>query len=252
MKDEAITASDPVQESVAIDRDTTAALVRRLELQPTLLKRLEEETITALVPLPESWVDARIDELLAGQSIEEFCTARAWSPDDLHLHVCRPEALRRFAEQRFGPGLEEQFLAARGAHDQIIYSLLRARDPALVRELWIRIEESETTFAEAAQTYGEGPEAARKGLIGPMPIGQLAPPQLADLLRSLQPGRISAPRQLGEWHVLLRLEQLTPARFDATMRSHLLQVSLDGFLDERVNKRIAGEPLDVLSYHPDS
>ena len=60
-------------------------------------------------------------------------------------------------------GLEEQFLASRGAHDQIIYSLLRARDPALVRELWIRIEEGETTFAEAAQIYGEGPEAERKG-----------------------------------------------------------------------------------------
>ena len=163
-----------------------------------------------------------------------------------------PEALRRFAEQRFGPSLEEQFLASRGAHDQIIYSLLRARDPALVRELWIRIEEGETTFAEAAHSYGEGPEAERKGLIGPIPIGQLAPPQLAELLRSLQPGCISAPRQMGEWHVLLRLEQLTPARFDASMRTSMLDSSLETFLQERVQQRLSGDPLEPLTYHVES
>ena len=232
-----------------MDVETTAALVRRLELQPTLLKRQEEEAITQLVPLPEHWVAERIQELLADQTQEQFLVARGWSVDDLRLHVCRPEALRRFAEQRFGPGLEEQFLASRGAHDQIIYSLLRARDSALVRELWIRIEEGETTFSEAAQAYGEGPEAERKGLIGPIPIGQLVPPQLADLLRSLQPGCLSAPRQMGDWHVLIRLEQLTPARFDTAMRTFLLDSSLKAFLEERVQQRLSGETLEPLNYH---
>ena len=235
-----------------IDVETTAALVRRLELLPTLVKRQEEEAITALVPLPKEWVEDRIDELLADQTKDQFLAARGWSDEDLHLHTCRPEALRRFAEQRFGPGMEEQFLASRGAHDQIIYSLLRARDPALVRELWIRIEEGETTFAEAAQAYGEGPEAARKGLIGPVSIGQLAPPQLGELLRSLQPGCLTAPRQMGEWHVLLRLEQLTPARFDAAMRTSMLNSSLETFLEERVQKLLSGETLEPLSYQADA
>ena len=235
-----------------MDVETTAALVRRLELQPTLIKRQEEEAITTLVPLPEDWVLERVQELLADQTQEQFLSSRGWSEDDLYVHVCRPEALRLFAEQRFGPGLEEQFLSSRGANDRIIYSMLRARDPALVRELWIRIEEGETTFAEAAQTYGEGPEAARKGLIGPMSIGQLAPPQFAELLRSLQPGSVSAPRQMGEWNVLLRLEQLTPARFDASMRTSMLNASLEAFLDERVKQRLSGESLVPLHYHADA
>lgn len=232
-----------------LDNGTLGALVRRLELQPTLLRRLEEEAIVALVPLQEDWISNRIEELCAGSTSEDYLATRSWSELDLRLHVCRPEALRLFGEQRFGPGLEEQFLASCGAHDQIIYSLLRTQNPALARELWIRIEELETTFAEAAQTFGEGPEAARKGLIGPMPIGQLAPPQFADLLRSLQPGRISAPRQLGEWHVLLRLEQLTPARFDANMKASMLQNCLDSFLNERVNQRLTNQTLEPLTYH---
>jgi hypothetical protein len=235
-----------------LDAATTEALVRRLELVPTLLKRLEEESITALVALPEAWVNAEIEALLDGTPKPEFLEARGWTEHDLRLHVARPEALKRFAEQRFGPGLEEQFLSSRGGQDQIIYSLLRARDPGLVRELWIRIEESETTFAEAAQTYGEGPEAARKGLIGPMPIGQLAPPQLADLLRRLPPGRVSSPLQMGEWHVLLRLEQLTPARFDANMRNTMLLNNLNSFLDQRVSQLLAGDQPEPIIYHPDS
>ena len=232
-----------------LDVETTAALVRRLELHPTLMRRQEEEAITAMVPLSEEWVSERVQVLLGDQSEDEFLAVRGWSQDDLRLHASRPEALRRFAEQRFGPGLEEQFLSSRGAYDKIIYSLLRARDAALVRELWIRIEEQETTFSEAAQTFGEGPEAARKGLIGPMPIGQLAPPELGNLLRSLQPGCVSSPRQMGEWHVLLRLEQIIPARFDVTMRESMLTTSLSAFLDERVQQRLSGGSPEPLTYY---
>ena len=35
--------------------------------------------------------------------------------------------------------------------------MLRVKDYALARELWIRLEEDETTFAEAARQFGEGP-----------------------------------------------------------------------------------------------
>lgn len=235
-----------------LEGESLITLVRRLELQPSLYRRLEEEAITAIVPLPSSWIEAATQTLLAETPLQDFLGARSWTEEDLRIHVCRPEALRRFSEQRFGPGLEEEFLASRGGHDQIIYSLLRSRNAALIRELWIRIEEAETTFAEAAQMFGEGPEAARKGLIGPLPMGQLAPPQLADLLRRLQPGRVSAPMQLGEWSVLLRLEQLTPARFDQAMRATMLQTNMDRFLEERVQQRLSGQEPDPLTYHSDS
>ena len=56
----------------------------------------------------------------------------------------------------------------------MIYSLLRVKDYGLARELWIRLEEDETTFAEAAREFGEGPEADRQGVVGPIPIGSSA------------------------------------------------------------------------------
>ena len=74
-----------------------------------------------------------------------------------------------------------------------------------------------------------------------MTIGQLAPPQLAELLHSLSP--VACPLHVRwEWHVLLRLEQLTPSRFDASMRTFMLDSSLKAFLEERVQQRLSSEP----------
>jgi len=230
--------------------EVIADLVQRMEWVPQLLRRQEEEAITALVNLPADWLEQQRESFVSDQDLASVLESRGWTSQDLDLHLARPEALRRYAVQRFGPGLEELFLSAGGGHDQIVYSLLRVRDAALAQELWIRLEEAETTFAEAASAYSEGPEAARKGVIGPMAMGQLQPPQLTELLRSLQPGSLHPPTQLGEWFVLLRLEQLTPARFDEAMREFLLNQELDRFLQERVQKRLAGSALEPLHYDP--
>ena len=140
-------------------------LVRRMELWPQLLRRQQEEQITALVTLEAEWLSEQRDAFCGKNSLDDTLKQHRWSQQDLDLHLARSEALRRFAEQRFGPGLEETFLGAGGGHDQVIYSVLRVSDFGLAQELWIRLEEAESTFAELASIYGEGPEAARKGLL---------------------------------------------------------------------------------------
>ena len=232
------------------DQKEIAALVHRMELLPQLVRRHQEELIVEHVPLPAEWLEEQRQTFAAGQSIGQLLEARGWDERDLDLHLCRPEALRRFARQRFGPGLEEAFLASRGGRDQVIYSLLRVRDAGLARELWIRIEEGETTFAEAAHQHGVGEEAQRKGVLGPISIGLLQPEVLQQILRTLRPGELSAPRQLGGWHVLMRLEQLKPARFDDAMREQMQQEALNDFLEDRVKRILAGEAdnLDPIYY----
>ena len=121
----------------------------------------------------------------------------------------------------------------------------------MIQELWIRLEEGEATFSDLVEDYGEGPEAKCKGLIGPIPVGQIQPPELVNLLRSLKVGEIHPPIHLGEWHVLLRLESLQPARLDDDMKKHLLNVQLNAFLEERVQRRLKGEFLPQLDYDPE-
>ena len=58
--DSAISAPDHPGFDHSLDADTQAALIRRLELTPTLLRRLEEEAITALVALPQPWINEAV------------------------------------------------------------------------------------------------------------------------------------------------------------------------------------------------
>ena len=227
-------------------------LVRRMDLGPKIVRRYLEEQITLLVPLEDSWLEESRSNLLNGRSIEDFLQEKCWTNADLELHLRRPEALRRFAHQRFAAGLEERFLSSRGSRDLVIYSLLRVKDYALARELWIRLEEDETTFAQAAREFGEGPEADRHGVIGPVPIGALQPSVLQDVLRGLKAGEISPPVGVGEWQLLLRLEKITPARLDDLVREQMLQESLDQFLDDRVSKIDAGEGESLDPFYYDS
>ena len=230
------------------------SLVRRMELEPKLLRRHLEEQIISLVPLEEAWLEESRSKFLNGRSQDECLQEKGWTNSDLELHLCRDEALRRFAHQRFSPGLEERFLASQGSRDLVIYSLLRVRDYGLARELWIRLEEDETTFAEAAREFGEGPEADRQGVIGPIPIGALQPTLLQDIIRGLKVGELSAPIAIGEWQLLLRLEKLTPARLDDQVRDQMLQEALDKFLDDRVSRlrNGDGDSLDPFHYDPES
>ena len=87
-----------------------------------------------------------------------------------------------------------------------------------------------------------------------MPIGMLQPEVLQEILRSFVQVKLSAPRQLGEWHVLLRLEQLKPARFDEAMREQMQQEALNTFLDDRVSECLAGQAdsLEPIHYDPES
>ena len=133
--------------------------------------------------------------------------------------------------------------------DQVVYSLIRVHDPALIREIWIRLEENEMTFAQASTEFGT-PEVRHNGQYGPMSVGALQPAELASIVRNLKPGQLMKPRQLGEWHLIIRLEQLLPARFDGEMSSKLLTEQLNQLIDARVARLVAGETPEPLNYEP--
>lgn len=247
MVSDLISPHDPHSDDLS-SFNTLQALVTRMQLWPQLIRRQQEEEIIRLVSIESEFLEAERSSYLDGRDLEVLLDQFSWTIEDLDLHVARPESLRRFAKQLFGPGLEELFLSANGNHDQIIYSILRVRDAGLAQELWIRIAEGEASFAELAAQYGEGPEAARKGIMGPLPMGNIGPPELALLLRTLKVGDVNCPTVLGDWHVLLRLEKLSPARFDAKMQGFLLDQQMSAYLDDRVNRILSGEAIDLPNF----
>jgi parvulin-like peptidyl-prolyl isomerase len=231
-------------------------LLRRTESMRPLLRRSLEEEITQLVTLPaerqaELHTQFRDQQQLADDAAEQaWLEQRGWNADDLALHLARPEALNRFAEQRFGPGIEETFLQRKNQLDTVVYSLLRVQDRGLAQELWIQLSEGEISFPEAASRHSDGPEAHTKGVIGPVGLGQLQP-DLAERLRSLRQGELREPVAAGPWWVLIRLEQLTPAKLDDAMRQRLLQEQLHHWLEQRIDALLRGDSPDPLHYDPE-
>ena len=63
------------------------SLVRRMELEPKLLRRHLEEQIIALVPLEESWLEERRAAFFNGRSEEECLQEKGWTSADLDLHL---------------------------------------------------------------------------------------------------------------------------------------------------------------------
>lgn len=239
-------------EAWQISVENLLTLVRRSGVLRSLVRLQVEESIADLVPADQKLLQVARQSWLGDRDLKSALEDRSWSEEDLTSHLHRPLALQRFAEQRFGPGLEESFLGTQGGRDQIVYSLIRCREAGLLREIWIRLEEGETSFVEAATEYGEGPEAARKGVMGPLSIGSLQPPELRTKLRAMAPGEISAPWALGEWNILLRLEQLSPARLDDQTRKDLLTEQLETFLNDRVDRILKGNSLEPLVFNTDS
>jgi parvulin-like peptidyl-prolyl isomerase len=236
-----------------INNERLEQLLRRTEALRPLLRRALEEEITELVALPAEHLSElhkqfREQHQLADEAAEaSWLEQRGWNTADLQLHLARPVALDRFAQQRFGPGVEETFLQRKAELDTVVYSLLRVQDRGLAQELWIQLSEGEISFPEAASRHSDGPEANTKGVIGPMTLGQLQP-ELAERLRTLRQGELREPIAAGPWWILLRLEQLTPAKLDHAMRQRLLHEQLNSWIEQRCDAVLRGDRLDPLHY----
>jgi parvulin-like peptidyl-prolyl isomerase len=160
------------------------------------------------------------------------------SPEQLDVLATRSLRLEKFKWATWGNKLEAHFLSVKGQLDQVMYSLLRTKDFGIAQELFFRIKAGEQSFADAAREYSQGPEAQSGGLIGPMAITN-PHPELAAKLRSAQPGELLPPTRLGDWIVIVRLEQLITARLDEPTRRTLLDQLYQTWLRDTVSQLMA-------------
>ncbi|HAA30179.1 MAG TPA: group 1 glycosyl transferase, partial [Cyanobacteria bacterium UBA8553] len=153
----------------------------------------------------------------------------------LHL-ATRKLRIDKFKQATWGNKLESYFLQRKRQLDQVVYSLIRNRDAAVVQELYFRLQEGEQSFAELARQYSQGSEAKTSGLIGPSALSS-PHPKLTRILTVSQLGQISPPTQLGEWWVIVRVEEFLSAQFDEPMRQRLLDELFFSWLHEQLQQQ---------------
>ena len=158
----------------------------------------------------------------------------AYSPLYLSNEQLQP-SLSFFSSHQFSHNIEEEYLATLPKKEVYVYSLLRVSDPDLLTELWLQAQESESSFLDLALSYGEGPESCKAGIVGPLQASEISPPVFLEVLKDLKVGSFSAPFRLANWSILLFLLHRESPALDGSMKSRLLESSLNSYIESRAS-----------------
>ena len=166
-------------------------------------------------------------------------------PADVDSWFLSEEVLALWSRQQWEHRLETLYLAQKSELDFVTCSMLRVKDQALAFELALRLKGKEASFEQLSWIYGEGPERRQGGRFIHQRLLNL-PKSLRPLLRKLKPSEVLKPHQLGDWFVIISLDELVPAPFDTTTQAYLLEVELKIWLkavrDHLVSQLQSTEP----------
>ena len=149
----------------------------------------------------------------------------------------KTEGLKQMAINMFKEKAKTKFLENKHKYDIASYSLIRVKNAYQARELLLRINEGEESFEDLATKYSEGPERYNRGVIGPAPI-EKASAELAKIVRGSRKGETRGPFQIGEWAVILRLNNLTLAKYDSGMEERICTELFEDYINNETKKTI--------------
>lgn len=222
-------------------------LLAGYQMLPQLLREIIiDEAIASTTCSAEEEIQAKEDfyqkqELATDEAKQAWMAYHRMTPAQMDQLATRELRLEKYKQETWAPKLESYFLSRKGQLDKVIYSLIRVKDLGLAQELYFRILEGEQSFAEAARTYSQGPEAQTDGLIGPVELS-VPHPNLAKVLSISQPGQLMPPTRIGEWLVIVRLERFIPAQLDDAMRRRLLNEFFETWLRDQIHQLSAISP----------
>ena len=116
-------------------------------------------------------------------------------------------------------------------------------------ELALAIREGELDFAAAAIRHSEGPESAQGGRVGPI-WPQAGHPELNRRLDQANEGDLIGPFNVGDVHVLLRLDTRITTRLDEALQGQLIEELYNEWLNRQLAALEAGESIEPIEYLP--
>jgi len=192
--------------------------VQREECIDHLLDEVEQPDASQLKVLQEQWLQAH--DLQNQQALQSWLQGQGLNQQNWTELVSRPWRWQQWCHGHFKDQLSTYYLKRKPLLDRVSYSLLRVKDKALATELYLRIKEGEATFEQVASEYSAGPERNSGGQLGPVAMQQ-PHPVLARLLQVSSPGQLWPPKQLENWWIVVRLNQLHTTELDANTAQQL-------------------------------
>lgn len=216
-------------------------LLKQYELLPKLQEELAiDRAIAPFTCTPKEQAECCQDfykerQLNSEVARQKWLEEKGMTQAQLINLATRQLRIEKFKEATWGNKLEAYFSQRKSELDRYVYSLIRVRDGAVAKELYLRLQTGEETFAELAKQYSEGAESKTGGLIGPVPLS-LSHPKLAQILKASQPGELITPSAIEDIWVIIRVEKFISAQFDAQMQQNLLDELFANWLQEQLQK----------------
>ena len=224
-----------------ISLKNTPQLLRDLGLIPVFLRRYLERKYTKDIKVTKEEQIQFQKRFLARENINDNDSLKTWlsmkgvSESEMNNNLYKSLLIDKFKENNFGSKLEELFLKRKTFLDRFTYSLIRVRTRNKAAELFLRLQEEESTFNELASSYSEGVEQILNGLIGPMELGKINP-VIANKLLTSSPGQLWPPFEIEGWWVIIRLERTIPSTLNDQMKERLLNDMYEEWMRLKITK----------------
>ena len=227
-----------------VDSSRLIQFLVELDLLPLILKRyIERKSSASFKPSQSDQISFQQSFLLrenisTPQELENWLSSNDLSEPLLSKQLYHSLQLKLLKESMFSSRVESTYLDNKSQLDLVMFSIIRSREPAKVNEIYLRLNEEESTFADLATHYSEGNENQFNGLVGPVEFGRINP-NLSERLRISKPGQLWPPFELDGWWVLLRLEKLIPSKFDQAMKDRIITDLYSSWIKNQVNIELA-------------
>ncbi|MEM7591135.1 MAG: peptidylprolyl isomerase [Cyanobacteria bacterium P01_A01_bin.83] len=178
------------------------------------------------------------NQLTSKEQVQDWLSKQGMSREQLQNLITKKLRIDKYKQEKWGDQVDAHFIKRKSQLDRVVYSLIRVEKPEVAQELYFRIKDDENTFSALAMEYSQGTEAQTGGLIGPVEIN--APhPKIAQILATCQPGQLVPPTRVGEWIVIVRLENYLSAKLDAPMRQRMLDELFSRWLQEAIKQKVS-------------
>ncbi len=219
-------------------------LLTQYQMLPKLAQEILIDRAISEVKCSEEENTASYNQFCQQNKLGSDAEVKAWldkqgmNREQLQNLITKRLRLERYKEETWSDRVDAYFIKRKSQLDRVVYSLIRVEKPELAQELYFRIKDDENTLSALAMEYSQGTESQTGGLIGPVEIN--APhPKIAQILATCQPGQLIPPTRVGEWIVIVRLENYLSAKLDEPMRQRMLDELFREWLNKTTKEKVS-------------
>lgn len=225
--------------------DSNLELLRKQTFLKPLIKTMIRDKLVEKINLDEELNTKLSEDFFKSRNIQTSENQQAF----LNKNLMDNEDLKRLSTIKhksnqislnlFGIKSEEVFNKKKEDLDKYRYSLIQVKDPDLAQELYLKLESKENEFSEIEAEHSIALEKNKKEFNDAVPLMRIHP-LIRKILKSSELGIINEPVNLGEFWVIIRLDEIIQAEFNEKMKETLSKELFEIFL-ERMTQEIIDE-----------